>query len=845
MLELYHSKMVNRKGYFMWDNIIFGYELFYIFYVFVVYSFIGWIYESTLLSIQKKCFVNRGFLNGPMIPIYGCGATLAYLLFWENRNKLAFVFFAGIIIATVLEYITSLVMELLFHTRWWDYSHYKFNLHGRICLMVSMFWGVLSLLMLHVFHPVIHFLITSIPRGSGEFVGIIIIILFFADITVTTIYTVKFDHLLAKVHKLRQEVLEYVATTKIYGTGEELKERVANLRLAGVFAEIRGTIDVKLHRQKEKVFSTSSSMRVKELTESSNDIELKIKGFMERYQSLKTRKIHIRLLKAFPTMKVGKREIALKDLRDKILKKGVRELSKELREEVTGRIQGYLSGFLRATIVGLLVVIQFGLIIYSSYMLRGYTVYIYTIIQILSIVIIIALVNDNRNASYKIGWICIIAIYPVTGHIMFMLWGNRNTKKIDRKIMQKIRRGAEYLECDPKVMEEFASKYPTKSRMTKYMESNHFPLFKNNKMDYYPMGEDVFEAIFEEIEKAERFVLLNFFIVGEGALWDRMHSLCLKKIKEGVKVLFLYDDFGGMLRTPNHFKRNLETEGFEVRVFNPIHKYTDKLYMNYRSHQKIIVIDGNIGFTGGMNLADEYVNLINRFGIWKDNAVKVEGDAVWGLTVTFLQMWEVSSEEGDLIDYHLYRPTKTFEESDLFCHVISDGPANNPRNPIENIYKQMINYAKKVLYITTPYLIIEDDMRDALITAAKSGIDVRIITPFIPDKKNVKILTNYNYGRLLEAGVRIYEYTPGFIHAKTIISEDCGIVGTINMDYRSFYLHYECGVWFCNQEVVNTIKEDLLRTMDISHEVIYEEWKNRPIHIKLYQMVLNLFSTLM
>jgi cardiolipin synthase len=266
--------------------------------------------------------------------------------------------------------------------------------------------------------------------------------------------------------------------------------------------------------------------------------------------------------------------------------------------------------------------------------------------------------------------------------------------------------------------------------------------------------------------------------------------------------------------------------------------------MNYRSHQKIIVVDGNVGFTGGMNLADEYVNLVHRFGTWKDNAVRVEGDAVWGLTVTFLQMWEVSGEDEPL-DYTPYRPTREFEENDVYCQVVSDGPANNPRNPVENIYKQTIYYAKKVLYITTPYLIIEDDMRDALITAAASGIDVRIITPFIPDKKNVKILTNYNYGRLLEAGVRIYEYTPGFIHAKTIINEDCGIVGTINMDYRSFHLHYECGVWICDRKTINTIKEDLIKTMELCHEVTYEEWKNRPFLIKFYQRILNLFSTLM
>jgi len=334
---------------------------------------------------------------------------------------------------------------------------------------------------------------------------------------------------------------------------------------------------------------------------------------------------------------------------------------------------------------------------------------------------------------------------------------------------------------------------------------------------------------------------MNFFIIGEGALWDRMHEALLARIKEGVRVLFLYDDLGAVLRTPRKFKKYLEKEGFEVRVFNPIHKYTDKLYLNYRSHQKIVVIDGNVGFTGGMNLADEYVNLVPRFGVWKDNAVKITGDAVWALTVTFLQMWEAS---GSSVNYEEFMPTGS-PESDVFCQVISDGPANNPRNPIEDFYKQMIYRAKKVLYITTPYLIIEDDMRDALIAAAAGGVDVRIITPHIPDKKNVKILTNYHYGKLLEGGVRIFEYTPGFIHAKTMLNEDSAVVGTINMDYRSFHLHYECGVWICNKDVVDTIKNDLLKTMEECHEVTIEEWKKRPYIIKIYEKILKVFSTLL
>jgi cardiolipin synthase A/B len=823
----------------MWNWNLFGQEFYYIFYYFLLYSFFGWIYESLLVSIQKKMPVNRGFLSGPIIPIYGCGALIIYLVFWNYRNYIILTFLGGICLATLLEFMTSLIMELLFHTRWWDYSEFRFNYKGRICLVVSIFWGLLTIVMLRVFQPGIHYLIERLPRRTGEIIGSVIIPLIIVDIISTVISSIKFDHILAKLQSLRQEMVEYLGSSKIFDTKEELKEKLSGLKMMGIFSEVRVLADARLHNSRITRPLSKVGNKLEKL-----EIESKMREFFGRYQNIKTRKAHIRLLKAFPSMRAVKREAALSDLREKVSKKGVRELGKDLKEEVTGTIKGYLSGFLRVTIVGLLVLVQFVIIIYLSFLMQGYTIYIYTVIQVLSIIIIIGLVNDNRNASYKISWICIIAAFPLTGHIMFLLWGNRRRSKLDKEVLRKLQRGAQFLEFHPDTVQGFAEKYPTKSRMTKYLESSKFPLYKNNIVDYYPMGEDTFEAIFEEIDKAENFILMNFFIVGEGVLWNRMHEALLKKIKEGVKVLFLYDDFGASLRTHRHFRRDLEKEGFEIRVFNPIHRYTDKLYMNYRSHQKIIVIDGNVGFTGGMNLADEYVNLVHRFGTWKDNAVRIKGDAVWGLTVTFLQMWEVSST-GAPIDYTPYRPTMKFEENDTYCQVISDGPANNPRNPIENIYKQIIYYAKKVLYITTPYLIIEDDMREALITAAISGIDVRIITPFIPDKKNVKILTNYNYGRLLEAGVRIFEYTPGFIHAKTIISEDSGIVGTINMDYRSFHLHYECGVWICNKEAINTIKDDLLKTMEQCHEVTYEEWKNRPLYIKAYQMVLNVFSTLM
>lgn len=830
----------------MWNSRLFGMDLYYVFYLFILYAVLGWMYESCLLSIQKKTLINRGFLTGPIIPIYGFGALFVYVNFWELREKYILVFLGGVILATLLEYVTSLIMELAFHTRWWDYSNLPLNIKGRICLPVSVFWGMLALFMLHILQPGVDFIIGIIPRGIGEIIGYIIMVIGLVDFGFAIAFTVKFDKILAKLLNLRQDITEFVGATRIYETGEELKGKFSNMRMLGVFAEVKEMLENRINNVK-----LNTRISIAEIKIPKPEIELRMKEFLKRYQNIKIHKAHIRLLKAFPTMRISRKEVALGDLREKMNRKGVQELSKEIRvevkdikDEVTGRIKSYLSGFLRGSLVGLLVLAQFSVIIYLTFVLREYTLYIYSGLQILSIIIVIGLVNDNRNASYKISWICIIAAFPITGHIMFILWGNMRRKKIDQTILTKLQRGNKFLEFSDEVMEEFKERYPTKSRITRYLEANGYPLYKNNKVQYYPMGEEVFDAIEQEIERAQKFILMNFFIIGEGVLWNRLHEKLLRKISEGVEVLFMYDDFGAMLRTPRNFKKSLENEGFQVRVFNPISRYTDQLYMNYRSHQKIIVIDGNIGFTGGMNLADEYVNLVHRFGTWKDNAVKVEGDAVWGLTVIFLQMWEVCGSHPPM-DYNPYRPTKKVEENEVFCQVIADGPANNPKNPVENAYKQTIYYAKKILYITTPYLIIEDDMRDALITSASSGIDVRIITPFIPDKKNVKVLTNYNYGRLLAAGVRIFEYSPGFIHAKTIINEDCGIVGTINMDYRSFHLHYECGVWMCDKDTIHTIREDLLQTMEQCHEVSYEEWLKRPLHIKFYQKILNVFSTLM
>lgn len=512
-----------------------------------------------------------------------------------------------------------------------------------------------------------------------------------------------------------------------------------------------------------------------------------------------------------------------------------------------GRVQNNLSGFLRIALTAFFFLVQCVLLIMLPQFLQNTTisVYFYFILEIVAVIAVVTLVNRNQSPSFRLAWISIVLILPISGFIMYYLWGRSGgkRKKYDQYIMQQISYGNRFLVRNQTAYQDFLNENPVAGRMVKYMEQMEFPLSANNDVKYYAMGEDAFEDIFADLERAEDFILIDFFIVAEGGLWDKMHEILKRKLEEGVEIKFLYDDFGAAIRTRKYFRHILEEEGMEVRIFNPIHKYTGELYANYRSHQKIVVIDGKVGYTGGFNLADEYANLVDRFGVWKDTGVKVRGEAVWNLTVVFLQMWEASEYSTKHVDYLRYRVMPP-EDGDTVCHVISDGPANNPQNPIASIYNQMMMYSDQYLYIMTPYLILEDYMKQSLVEAVTRGVDVRIITPNIPDKKVIKLLTNYNYGDLLREGVRIYEYTPGFIHAKQILTEDAVVVGTINMDYRSFYLHYENGIWMSGERIQRTVQQDFMKTFEESREITLEDWQRRPRRWKLIQPILNLFSTL-
>ena len=508
-----------------------------------------------------------------------------------------------------------------------------------------------------------------------------------------------------------------------------------------------------------------------------------------------------------------------------------------------GFIKTYLSGMIRAAVVAVLVLLQFALVFFMAVRLARYGLLLYIFVDIICIIAVIRIVNDRASNSFKLGWMVIIAVLPIAGLIMYLLWGRpEGTKKIRLRHMSYIINSKKFNTPDPAAFEHFTGDFREYRGLAGLAQNYGFPVTEGRALRYFESGETAFETMIEDIEKAEKFIFMNFFIVADGILWQRIKPLLLAKAAAGVEIRFSYDDFGSMLRTDDQFWSELEEAGIKTARFNRITRYLNKLYMNYRNHQKIVVIDGNIGYTGGFNLADEYVNAIERFGHWKDGGIRIEGPGVWGLTTTFIGMWDMTVHEMET-DVDRYRPTVNPKVEHSYCQIISDGPENNPDNPIYDTITAFCAEANDFLYISTPYLVIEDSLGDTLIRAAKSGVDVRLITPGIPDKRLVNLLTKYNYGRLLEGGVRIYEYTPGFIHIKNLITRDCGIIGTINLDYRSLFLHYECGAMVWNREFIEEAEEDFLRTFECSREISYEEWKKRPTWDKLRQWFLNLFAS--
>lgn len=439
---------------------------------------------------------------------------------------------------------------------------------------------------------------------------------------------------------------------------------------------------------------------------------------------------------------------------------------------------------------------------------------------------VIYLVCKDENASYRIGWILLILMLPPFGTFLYMLWGDKKPgRKLRKRLVASYQELEPYLEENDKAYEALKAEDARVAATARYLKkTSHYPLYQNTDVTYYKVGEEMFEDMLAEMEQAKHYIFLEFFIVEEGEMWGRMLELLLRKAKEGVEIRMMYDDMGSVALLPFGYDRKMEEmdEHIKCIAFNPVVPFL-AMVMNNRDHRKILVVDGHTGFTGGVNLADEYINQKERFGHWKDTGVRLKGEGVWNLSAMFLEMWNASSSDKmNPKTYYDKRCTQEFLTKG-FVLPYGDDPLDRERVG-EDAYLEIINQAKEYVYIMTPYLILDDEMKRALVMACKRGVDVRIVTPGIPDKKMVFRLTRANYLPLLKAGVKIYEYTPGFVHAKSFLSDDrMGIVGTINLDYRSLYLHFECAVWMYQIPALETLKKDMLDTIAKSRQMFEED----------------------
>ncbi|MCL2762116.1 MAG: cardiolipin synthase [Treponema sp.] len=488
-------------------------------------------------------------------------------------------------------------------------------------------------------------------------------------------------------------------------------------------------------------------------------------------------------------------------------------------------------------------------IIFLVFLLAGTGIYIrYAnwILNLISIGVCIHVLNRHTKAGYKITWIFLIMLFPIFGGILYIFFHSQSNPRKLTRIIHKNKQASEasfYL-CGNR-LPDLLKAYPEFKPQARYLQDYAgFPVYTNTQTIYFDSGEAYFARVLEELEKARHYIFLEFFILREGVMLNSILAILERKAREGLDVRLIYDDLGCFMSLPANYKSLLAEKGIKSFVFNPFRPILSSL-QNNRDHRKIIAIDGKVAFTGGLNLADEYINAVERYGHWKDAAIMLEGEGAWSLTLIFLQMWNI--QPGEYASYESFYPWKESPceiASDGFVQPYADSPID-AENVGEHVYIQIINKAKKYVYINTPYLIVDDNLLSALTLAAKSGVDVKIITPHRWDKWIVATTSRSYYHQLIAAGVKLYEYTAGFNHGKTFVSDDSvATVGTTNLDFRSLYLHFECGVLVYQSNVVQAVKEDFLRTIPISHEITPREC----IHNNFQQLmldVLRIFAPLM
>ncbi|HIV16683.1 MAG TPA: cardiolipin synthase [Candidatus Alectryocaccobium stercorigallinarum] len=461
-----------------------------------------------------------------------------------------------------------------------------------------------------------------------------------------------------------------------------------------------------------------------------------------------------------------------------------------------------------------------------------------------SIVLAMYLMYKNQDPTYKVIWIALICISPLFGILMYFFFSQR---KIGRKLRRKLKKAEEKaldeLEQDKETYWKVEQSDKGVARISDYIrETCYFPAYGDTDTEYFGTGEDFFERLVLELKKARRYIFMEYFIFKRGYMLDTILDILKEKAANGVDIRIMYDDMGCMFELPLRFVKKLEKYGIKCAIFNRVKPALNSLFNN-RDHRKIVVIDGHTAFVGGANIADEYINVIKPFGRWKDACLMMKGKAAWGFLMMFIQMWDGHQREST--DVKALRPTEGIAENTGqggFVQPFDDSPLFET-NVCERVYLSLINRANDYLYITTPYLILNDALTNAFIAAAISGVDVRIAVPHIPDKKGVFYVTRSSCRQLLESGVRIYEYTPGFLHSKICVCDDeLAVVGSINMDYRSLFLQFECAALLYKTKTVADVKKDFLNICEVGEEMTLEKVKKWPWYVRFAEAVCGLFA---
>lgn len=477
--------------------------------------------------------------------------------------------------------------------------------------------------------------------------------------------------------------------------------------------------------------------------------------------------------------------------------------------------------------------------------LHNYSTSLNLIFSALTFILVLYIYGRQSNAAFKMPWIILILVLPVLGVCLYLLFGHREATRTMRRRFEEIDPALlKELTQEPEVMKALEDIDFGVANQCRYLQRySQYPVYQNTDVTFYSEASEAFEAQLKELAKAKSFIFLEYHAIQEAESFERMKNVLAERVAAGVEVRILYDDVGSIGFIDPGFIKRMGAIGVQCRMFNPV-KPVMNIFMNNRDHRKITVIDNVVGFTGGYNLADEYFNLVHPYGYWKDTGVKVVGDAVESFTVMFLEMWNAMKKtDQDTTKYMVHSAYKATEQG--FINPYADSPLDGEYVG-ENVYLNLIKHARHYLYVMTPYLIISDEMNRELTLAAQRGVDVRIITPGIPDKKIIYRVTRSYYNGLVRKGVRIYEYTPGFLHAKQVLCDgEVATVGTINFDYRSLYHHFENGVLLYRFQCINKIKDDFNQVFTASTEVTEKYRTGRRIPLRIGQCFLRLFAPLM